>query len=422
MSSPLSGIKVVDFSRILAGPFASQLLGDLGADVIKVESERGDESRAYGWVDEHGVAGKRIPDLCSPVFASFNRNKRSITLDLKTPEGNKVAMQLAKRSDVLLHNFRTGVMERLGLDYGSVRLQNPAIIYCSVSGFGSSGPSESVAANDLISQAASGLLSFTGYPGEPPARVPVGIGDLTAGLYATMGVLAGLLQRERHGAPGQQVETSLLEAVLSLISFNLTQHLVTGWIPQPQGTQNNVGQPNQVFRVRDGWVAVAATSDAMWQKFCLGIGQADTLGVDPRFTLLSDRYANREELVRQVSDLLSEMTLEECVGGLNAAQVPCSKVRSLDEVASDPQLQVLGAVAQVSYRGKSIPVVNTALHFSETPPSIRLGPPVLSEHTQEILSELGYQPAEIKDLAEQGALGTTIGQSASEAPTPPTIA
>lgn len=172
MSSPLSGIKVVDFSRILAGPFASQLLGDLGADVIKVESERGDESRAYGWVDEHGVAGKRIPDLCSPVFASFNRNKRSITLDLKTPEGNKVAMQLAKRSDVLLHNFRTGVMERLGLDYGSVRLQNPAIIYCSVSGFGSSGPSESVAANDLISQAASGLLSFTGYPGEPPGGFP----------------------------------------------------------------------------------------------------------------------------------------------------------------------------------------------------------------------------------------------------------
>ncbi len=407
LSGALDGITVVDFSRILAGPFGTQILGDLGATVIKVEPPAGDESRSYGSVNADGAVS--VPDgPAGPVFASFNRNKKAISLDLKTEAGLDIARRLITRADVLVHNFRTGVMENFGLAYEAVSQLNPDLVYCAISGFGSVGPDSRKAGNDLISQAHSGLLSFTGEPGGDPVRCPVSIGDLTAGLYAVIGVLAGLTWRERGGS-GQKVETSLFEGLLSLINFHMTQYLMTGFVPGPMGTQNKMGQPNQVFRVADGWLAVSAVNDQMWRSFCRGIGAA-SLSSDSRFASLSSRYQHREELMREVSAVLHSRTLAECIGQLEAEGVVCAAVRSLDEVAADPQLEALGAIVDVRCGDQSVPVIASALHFSRTPAHIRSGPPVLGQDQDEILSWLGYLPAEAAQLAAAGALGRHRGQ------------
>jgi crotonobetainyl-CoA:carnitine CoA-transferase CaiB-like acyl-CoA transferase len=404
----LAGITILDFSRILAGPFATQILGDLGATVIKVEPPGGDEARSYGSAD---VAGRVAvtPGQMGPVFASFNRNKKSIALDLKSPAGLEVARRLITRADALVHNFRTDVMESLGIGYESARQLNPDLVYCAISGFGAVGPDRRKSGNDLISQAHSGLLSFTGEPGRDPVRCPVSIGDLTAGLYAVIGVLSGLLSRERGGT-GQKVETSLYEGLLSLINFHLTQFLMTGFLPQPMGTQNKMGQPNQVFQVADGWLAVSAVNDKMWQAFCRGIG-TPWLSADPRFARLADRYAHREELMHEVSEIVRDMSLADSIARLEEQGVVCAAVRNLAEVATDPQLAELGAIVDVRHGDQQIPVVASALHFSATPPQIRSGPPGLGQDYPEILGWLGYDQQQIGGLAASGALGPAAAAS-----------
>jgi crotonobetainyl-CoA:carnitine CoA-transferase CaiB-like acyl-CoA transferase len=398
----LSGITIIDFSRILAGPFATQILGDLGAAIIKIEPPRGDEARTYGSVDDAGRVTV-TPGSIGPVFASFNRNKKSIALDLKSAGGQEVARRLIARADAVVHNFRSDVMEGLGLGYDDARKLNPDLVYCAISGFGSVGPDRRKAGNDLISQAQSGLLSFTGEPGRDPVRCPVSIGDLTAGLYAVIGVLTGLLSRER-GGPGQKVETSLLEGLLSLINFHLTQYLMTGFVPKPMGTQNKMGQPNQVFRVADGWLAVSAVNDQMWQAFCRGI-DAEWLSADARFGRLVDRYQHRDELMQEVAVVLHDRTLADCIERLEAEGVVCAAVRSLEQVAADPQLAALGAIVGVRYGEQSIPVVASALHLSGTPARVRSGPPGLGQDYPEILRGLGYPASQIEELRRSGALG-----------------
>jgi crotonobetainyl-CoA:carnitine CoA-transferase CaiB-like acyl-CoA transferase len=403
-AAALDGITIVDFSRILAGPFGTQILGDLGATVIKVEPPRGDEARTYGSVDDSGRVS--VPaGTVGPVFASFNRNKKAVTLDLSVPEGREIARRLIARADVLVHNFRSDVMERFGLGYEDTRTINPDLIYCAISGFGSTGPQRRKPGNDLISQAYSGLLSFTGEVGGDPVRCPVSIGDLTAGLYSVIGVLAGLVWRER-GGQGQKVETSLLEGLLSLINFHMTQYLMTGFVPGPMGTQNKMGQPNQVFQVSDGWLAVSAVNDHMWRSFCHAI-DADHLAADHRFETLVDRYQHREELMSEVSAILADRQLADCVRRLEATGVVCAPVRSLDEVAADPQLAALGAIVEVSCGAQKVPVVASALHMSQTPPQIRSGPPTAGQDREEILAWLGYRPEEVAVLQEVGALGKT---------------
>ncbi len=408
----LAGITILDFSRILAGPFATQILGDLGATVIKVEPPGGDEARTYGSADAAGRVAV-TPGQMGPVFASFNRNKKSISLDLKSAAGLEVARRLIARADALVHNFRTDVMEGLGIGYDDARQLNPGLVYCAISGFGSTGPDRRKSGNDLISQAHSGLLSFTGEPGRDPVRCPVSVGDLTAGLYAVIGVLSGLLSRERGGT-GQKVETSLYEGLLSLINFHLTQYLMTGFLPRPMGTQNKMGQPNQVFRVADGWLAVSAVNDRMWQAFCRGIG-TEWLSADPRFARLPDRYAHREELMHEVSEIVREMPLADCLRRLEEQRVVCAAVRNLAEVAADPQLAELGAIVDVRHGGQQIPVVASPLHFSATPPQVRSGPPGLGQDYPEILAWLGYDQQQIGKLASSGALGLTAGAPAAPA-------
>jgi crotonobetainyl-CoA:carnitine CoA-transferase CaiB-like acyl-CoA transferase len=388
----LSGIRVVDFSRILAGPFATQILGDLGAEIIKVEAPGGDDSRAYG-----GAGGG-----IRPVFASYNRNKKSVVVDLKTDEGREIAQQLVASADVLVHNYRVGVIDRLGLGYDELKVSCPDLIYCEITGFGSQGPLKSKAAVDLIAQAYSGLLSFTGEPGRDPVRVPVSISDLTAGVYAALGILAALLWRERGGS-GQKLETSLLESLLSLISVNLTQAMLTGIPPEPMGTQNGMGQPNQVFRAQDGLVAVAAANDRMWTRFCRAI-KAEELADDPRFAALASRYENRGELTDEVGLRMKSFTVADIVARCDDEGVVCAPVLGLDEVAQDEQVRALGSIVKVRYADHDVPVVANPLHLSSTAPTVTADPPALGEHTAEILDGLGYDAARVAELRAAGVV------------------
>lgn len=388
----LSGIRVVDFSRILAGPFATQILGDLGAEIIKVEAPGGDDSRAYG-----GAGGG-----IRPVFASYNRNKKSVVVDLKTDEGREIAQQLVASADVLVHNYRVGVIDKLGLGYDELKVSCPELIYCEITGFGSQGPLKSKAAVDLIAQAYSGLLSFTGEPGRDPVRVPVSISDLTAGVYAALGILAALLWRERGGS-GQKLETSLLESLLSLISVNLTQAMLTGIPPEPMGTQNGMGQPNQVFRAQDGLVAVAAANDRMWTRFCRAI-KAEELADDERFAVLASRYENRGELTDEVGLRMKSFTVADVVARCDDEGVVCAPVLRLDQVAQDEQVRAMGSIVNVRYADHDVPVVANPLHLSSTAPSVTADPPALGEHTAEILGTLGYDAARVAELRAEGVI------------------
>jgi crotonobetainyl-CoA:carnitine CoA-transferase CaiB-like acyl-CoA transferase len=394
----LEGVRVVDFSRIIAGPLAGQILADLGASVVKVEAPpMGDESRVY-------QSGSEVaPGAISPLFASFNRNKRSIVLDVKSSHGREAALKLIDRSDIVIENFRSGVMERLGLDYETVRVRNAAIIYCSISGFGAVGPLQHKAGNDLIAQAYGGILSYTGEPDRDPVRCPTSIGDLSAGMFAAIGILAALRHRERSGI-GQYVQTSLLESMLALIGHQLSDYCETGILPVPMGSQNNLGQPNQVFRASDGWIAVSAANDKNWQAFCAGLGEP-LLASDPRFATVPDRFLNRLELIEEVSRLVAGLTVSECCQRLEPTGCLFAPVLRLDQVVADPQVAALGSLVDTASGGKAFRVVKAPFNLSETPATIRAGAPLLGADTRSILQELGYAASEIDAITADESKG-----------------
>jgi len=395
-SGPLSGVTVVDLTRVFAGPFATQILGDLGADVIKVERlGRGDECRDYG-VDE----GETKPGA---PFLAHNRNKRSISVDMKNERGKEVVMRLAENADVLLHNFRPGVMERLGLGYADLSKLNPRLVFASISGFGSVGSMATRAANDLSIQSFSGLLSITGHPGGPPTRNPSSVADLTAGMYAVVGVLAALHERSSTGL-GQEVSTSMLGGQLTYLNHFLTDYWLTGRLPQKWGTANRLGLPNEAFPTSDGWVCITSANDEMWRRCATGLGIGE-LGEDPRFNTLKARYANRQELVRLVSEATSGMSTEECLERMSVANVPCVPVNTIDEIADHPVLEETDAYVDMPVEGdRTARLVQTPLRFSRTPVTARLAPPRLGEHTDELLTDLGFSTDEVAGLREQGAV------------------
>lgn len=388
MAGPLEGIRVLELSRHLAGPFAAMTLADLGADVIKVEPPgRGDDTRGYPpfW---NGV---------SCYYLSANRNKRSITLNLQSDEGQDIARKLVAESDILIHNFRYGTMERFGLGYDDLREINPRLIFCAVSAVGSDGPDRDRAGVDLLMQAYGGLMSITGEAGRPPVRVGTSLVDLTAGANAVQGILAALYVREKTGK-GQRIESSLLDGQVSWLTYHAVSYFANGEVPERLGSSHASVAPYGAFPTSDGFLLVAVASDALWKRFC-GAIERDELLHDTRFTTNALRCENRDELAVLLNDILSQHTAGAWATKMDAAGVPCSPVNNIDTVLNLPQ--VLHREMVVGVPRDDIPdlkVPGVAIKLSDTPGSVRTPPPDLGQHTDEVLASLGFSGPDVERL------------------------
>jgi len=383
---PLEGVRVVDLTRFLAGPFCTQLLADYGADVVRVESPRGREFRAPGAQRD------------AYFFLSANRNKRALALDLAKPEGRGVLARLIARADVLVENYRPGVLAALGFEPDSLIARHPRLIVCSISGFGASGPYAQRPGFDQIAQGMSGLMSVTGTAESGPTRSGVAISDLLAGIFAAHGIQLALLARERSGR-GQRVETSLLEATIGVLSWAAGQFFESGASPGPAGQHHPLSSPYGRFRARDGYLNIAAAHDAMWEKLARSLGREAWLA-DARFEGVIERVRNRDALTREIEHALASGDVAHWVDVLNAAGVPAGPVLGLAEVFADPQVlarEMLVSLAHPelgTFRTTGLPV-----KLAATPGAIERRPPLHGEHTREVLREAGFADAEIEALA-----------------------
>jgi crotonobetainyl-CoA:carnitine CoA-transferase CaiB-like acyl-CoA transferase len=390
----LDGIRVIDLSRVIAGPWCGALLADLGADVIKVEDTGpGDESRTWP-PHKDGEAA---------AYLLFNRNKRGIALDLKQPEAVEVVKRLVKDADVVIENFRTGTMESFGLGYDVLSAINPRLIYCSVSAFGRTGPRKDSPGYEALMQAFSGIMSITGEPGGQPVRAGVSFLDLTTGILCALGVSNAIIQRQRTGL-GQRVDGSLLETAVSLLAFHAEGYLLTGALPRALGSGHPSLSPYRNFKCRDGqWIFIAAANDRFWQKLSKTLGLTE-LAADPRFHKNQGRVANRAELEGILEKTIGGLDRESLLKRLEEADVPATPVNTVDQVMNDPQTAERGIVQRVTHpRLGEIPVVGTPLHFSRMAPGVRRAAPLRGEHTDAVLTDLGYSAAEIQHLREKKA-------------------
>jgi crotonobetainyl-CoA:carnitine CoA-transferase CaiB-like acyl-CoA transferase len=385
----LHGVRVLDLSRVLAGPFCAMLLADLGADVIKIEDpQTGDESRT--WPPHR--------DGESAAYLVINRNKRSLALDLKAPEGAEVFRRLAARADVIVENFRTGTMEGFGLGWETLSALNPRLIYCAISAFGRTGPRAEAAGYEALMQAFSGIMSITGEPEGPPVRCGVSFLDLATGILCAFGVVNALLWRERTGL-GQRVDGSLLETAVALLSYHAEGYLLTGTIPRALGSSHPSLCPYRNFRCRDGqWVFIAGANDRFWQRLAAALGLGE-LAADPRFATNVERVRHRQELEALLEAAIARHDREPLLKLLAEAGVPATPVNRVDQVLEDPQVAARGIIARVRHpRLGEIPVLGTPLTFSRLTPGVRRPAPLWGEHTDEILAEHGYSRAEIAAL------------------------
>ena len=391
----LDGIRVVDLSRVIAGPWCGALLADFGADVIKVEDTgAGDESRTWTPHKEGEAA----------AYLLFNRNKRGMTLDLKAPEAVDVVKTLVKSSDVLIENFRTGTMESFGLGYDALAAINPRLIYCSVSAFGRTGPRKDAPGYEALMQAFSGIMSITGEPGGQPVRAGVSFLDLSTGMLCALGVCAALIQRQTTGL-GQRVDGSLLETAVSLLAFHAEGYLLTGAVPTALGSSHPSLSPYRNFRCKDGqWIFIAAANDRFWQKLARALG-LDGLAGDPRFATNQARVAHRAELEQLLEREIGGREREALLRLLAGADVPATPVNTVDQVMTDAQTIERGIVQTVTHpKLGEIPVVGTPLRFSRMAPGARRAAPLRGEHTDEILAELGYSSGAIAALRDHGVV------------------
>lgn len=397
MEGLLSGIRVLDLSRVLAGPYCSMILGDLGADVIKVERPGvGDETRHWG------------PPFAAPgesaYFLCVNRNKRSITIDMKKPEGIGIIKSLAQKSDVFLENFTPGTTEGLGVGYETIREINPGIIYCSITGFGPDGPYRNRAGYDLAVSALGGLMGITGEPDGPPVKVGVAITDVTTGISAQGAICAALYAREKTGR-GQRIDLSLLETQVSALVNIASSYLVSGEIPRRWGTAHETIVPYQGFETKDKYVIVAVGNDQLWIKFCKVLGRPE-LAEDPRFKTNPLRVQNRKECIGILAPIMKTRKRDEWVELLNREAIPCAPINTMDEVFSNPQVLHRKMLAEIEHptAGK-IKLAGIPVKYSEAEASIRRPPPLLGQHTAEVLSEvLEYDAARIEKLKADGVL------------------
>jgi len=394
MGKILEGIRVLDLSRVLAGPFCTMILGDLGAEVIKVEQPgHGDETR--GWGPPY-AGGESAYYLCA------NRNKKSITINLKTEEGRRILRDLALKSDVMIENFRPGTMERWGLGYEDLAALHPGLVYCRISGYDPEGPDRERPGYDFIIQAESGLMSITGPVEGPPMKVGVAVVDIIAALYATIGILGALIERHRSGM-GQKIEISLLDCALSSLANVASNYLISGQPPRRYGNAHPNIVPYEAFETADGYIVICVGNDRQFKTLCTCMGM-EGLAQDPRFATNSGRVKHREELLRLLREVLRQRSTSEWLEILIPAGVPCGAVRTIPQAFSDPQSRRM--VIEVPHpTANRIRIVGSPLRLSRTPPQVERHPPLLGEHTAEVLSQLlGYSPTKIAALREQGIL------------------
>ena len=393
---PLVGIRVLDLTRLLAGPYCTMFLGDLGAEVVKVEEPGiGDDSRLWG----PPFAGGE-----SAYFLCINRNKKSLGLNLKSDQGIEILRELAKQADVLVENFRPGTMERLGLGEKELRAVNPRLIYASVSGFGSDGPMKDWPGYDLIIQAWGGFMSITGMPDGEPTKVGVAIVDVLAGLILGQAILAALFARESLGV-GQKVETSLLEAEVACLVNWASNYLVGGKISGRFGNAHPSIVPYQSFRTRDGYLVVGVAGEAIWQRFCQAITKPE-LADDERFARNPQRVEHREELLEILEPMFLARDTAAWMKLLTASGIPCSPVQTVDQVLSSPQVLHRGMVVEVQHpTAGNVRMAGIPVKLSRTPASIRLAPPLLGQHSGEVLrSWLNLDETRVADLKNQGVI------------------
>jgi len=392
---PLAGVRVIDFTRILAGPFGSMFLGDMGAEVIKIEEPgKGDDTR--GWPPFAGGE--------ATYFLSVNRSKKSLTLNMKAAEGQAILAKLIAKADVVLENFRPGTMERLGFGYERLRQANPRLVYCSISGFGESGPEASRPGYDLIVQGESGVMDITGFPDGPPVKVGNSIADLVAGMAAVQGITLALLARERTGK-GQKVEIGMLDVMASLLTYQAGLYWNAGGRPARRGNQHPSIVPYEVFRARDAYLTLGVANNSLWEKTCRALGRED-LARDPRFDTEANRVTHRDTLIPMLNDLFSARPAEEWLVRLDQAGVPAGKIKSVAEVCESEHLKARGMVVKLPHpKAGAITVMGVPVRLHDTPGAATVPPPLLGQHTEEILTRLLRIPkAEVEKLRAAGAV------------------
>lgn len=396
MPYPLEGVRVLELGQIIAGTYGAQVLSDLGAEVIKIEAPEGDLGRIASVAPYKGV---------STLFLTFNRNKKSVVINLKTDAGRELFYDLVKVSDVVIDNFRAAVLERLKVDYATLSAINPRIIQCSVTGFGAEGAYKDYPALDLIIQAISGYLSITGEPGRPPARVGIPLGDLCGGIFSCKAVLAALYRRERTGR-GCRIETSMFDGMLNLLSYMGTHYLNTGEVPAPQGSAHEFTVPWQSFQARDGYVVIATRQENFWRKLCGVLGEPG-LAEDPRFATNPKRLEHRAVLVPIIENIVRQRTVAEWLDKLRAAEVPAAPVNDLKGAFAEPPVAERGMIVEYDHPdvGK-VRLPGNPIRMSDVPETPSRPAPRLGEHTDAVLGELlTLSPDRIARLRSRGAIG-----------------
>lgn len=391
---PLEGIRVLDLTQAMAGPMATMLLGDLGADIIKIEPPAGDQTRKWAPPFINGI---------SSYFLSVNRNKQSLALNLKTPEGLEILKRLVKDADVLIENFRPGTMAKLGLPYEAAREINPDILYCSLSGYGQTGPQKDWPGYDLTVLAGSGLLSLNGEEGRSPIKFGVPIADIVSGMFADISILSALYERE-HSGMGQFIDMSMMDGNFMILTHQAFSYFATGKNPRKMGSAHSSISPYQVFRTRDSHIAIAVGTEKLWGVFCRSLN-LEHLMENPLFETNTERVQNRDSLVSEIERKFSEMDTSEIFSILLEAGIPAAPINSVEDAVNNSQIKAREMVTTMDSPYGKIPMLGTPFKMSRTPGKLRKAPPQLGEDNDSILGDLDYSRDEIESLRKKGTFG-----------------